>query len=124
MALYKTVDLIGPALDWAVELAKAGGVAEPNANYWLEKWKDPARRVACECASSNWAQGGPIIEREGITIIKYSSLCEDLEEGCVWGAQAYGAVYWHDSATPLISAMRCYVAGKLGNEVEIPKELL
>jgi hypothetical protein len=25
--------------------------------------------------------------------------------------------------TPLIAAMRCYVASKLGDEVEIPKEL-
>lgn len=26
--------------------------------------------------------------------------------------------------TPLIAAMRCYVASKLGDEVEIPEELL
>jgi hypothetical protein len=26
--------------------------------------------------------------------------------------------------TPLIAAMRCYVASKLGDEVEIPQELL
>jgi hypothetical protein len=26
--------------------------------------------------------------------------------------------------TPLIAAMRCYVASKLGDEVEIPDELL
>jgi hypothetical protein len=25
--------------------------------------------------------------------------------------------------TPLIAAMRCYVASKLGDEVEVPKEL-
>jgi hypothetical protein len=26
--------------------------------------------------------------------------------------------------TPLIAAMRCYVASKLGDEVEVPEELL
>jgi len=30
---------------------------------------------------------------------------------------------FEDGATPLIAAMRCYVASKLGNEIEIPKEL-
>jgi hypothetical protein len=28
-----------------------------------------------------------------------------------------------DGPTPLIAAMRCYVASKLGAEIEIPKEL-
>ena len=41
-------------------------------------------------------------------------------------------VWWHVSTTPtygygptpLIAAMRCYVASKLGDEVEVPVELL
>lgn len=33
-------------------------------------------------------------------------------------------VYWSwQGPTPLIAAMRCYVASKLGDEVEIPEEL-
>jgi hypothetical protein len=67
--------------------------------------------------STDWAQGGPIIEREGIRIVEVA-------------ADVWGAVYSrgdvgreHFAETPLIAAMRCYVASKLGDEVEIPKEL-
>ncbi len=31
---------------------------------------------------------------------------------------------WGMGPTPLIAAMRCYVASKLGDEVDIPEELL
>jgi hypothetical protein len=31
--------------------------------------------------------------------------------------------YTLDGPTPLIAAMRCYVASKLGDEVELPEEL-
>jgi hypothetical protein len=34
-----------------------------------------------------------------------------------------GEPYEGTGSTPLIAAMRCYVASKLGDEVEIPKEL-
>jgi hypothetical protein len=67
--------------------------------------------------STEWAQGGPIIEREGIRIVEVA--------GDVWGAvYSRGDVgREHFAETPLIAAMRCYVASKLGDEVEIPKEL-
>jgi hypothetical protein len=70
--------------------------------------------------STNWAQGGPIIEREEIMI------CKDGID--VWGAMCGGM--WHpgdessleqggyQGATPLIAAMRAYVASKFGEEVE------
>lgn len=68
-----------------------------------------------------WHQGGPIIEREGINLDNYGknprwsawTPAPDRESG---EAQAYGP-------TPLIAAMRCFVASKLGDEVEIPEEL-
>jgi hypothetical protein len=63
--------------------------------------------------STDWAQGGPIIEWEMI----------DLK--CLPTKQ--GGVIWRtvcaDGPTPLIAAMRCYVASKLGDEIEIPTEL-
>lgn len=103
----KTSELTGTALDWAVARCE-GGVGE---NQLLGAWYAP---------STNWAQGGPIIEREIITLIhprwdgwtahKYDDRIEDES-------------YTLDGDTPLIAAMRCYVASKLGDEVEIPKEL-
>ena len=117
----KTSDLIGPALDWAVEVAKAGGVMEPTVNYWLEKWVDPERRYLCESCSTSWNQGGPIIERERISVevtcmgsgFEWSARCDPMEN----------ASYGEYGPTPLIAAMRCYCCAKLGDEIEIPQEL-
>ena len=71
--------------------------------------------------STTWSQGGPIIEREGI------SLCyaEDNPKGMEWFA--YTPIQSPDddvifAATPLVAAMRCYVASKLGDTVEVPDE--
>jgi hypothetical protein len=70
--------------------------------------------------SNDWSQGGPIIEREDILFSK-SGLSQyrasiDLDEGDVMTKACNGP-------TPLIAAMRCYVASTLGDEVEIPEEL-
>lgn len=115
----KTSELIGPALDWAVEFIKGGCKAEPHANYWLEKWIDPERRYLCESTSTNWSQGGPIIERERIRI------------DCPWNPGPFeatckidGVTGWCKGPTILIAAMRAFVASRLGDEVEIPEELL
>lgn len=60
----------------------------------------------------DWAQGGPIIGRESINLTKM--------HGHGWHADC-GQV--NVGRTPLIAAMRCYVASKLGNEIEIPDEI-
>lgn len=67
-----------------------------------------------EAYSTLWAQGGPIIERERITI------SDALDQ---WVAGLKGTLSWF-GPTPLIAAMRCYVASKLGGEVEVPDELI
>lgn len=66
--------------------------------------------------STDWSQGGPIIEREGI---------RTFEKDGVWNADTprRSPFCWFTGHTPLIAAMRCYVASKLGEEVEIPEEL-
>jgi hypothetical protein len=73
--------------------------------------------------STDWAQGGPIIEREHIELT-FDRDGPDI----LWHAKKYafdGTLLWSESGpTPLIAAMRCYVASKLGDEVEIPDELL
>jgi hypothetical protein len=65
--------------------------------------------------SIDWEQGGPIIEREQIEI------AVGRTEG--WAARKYNNPGHSVGPTPLIAAMRCYVASKLGDEVEIPEEL-
>ena len=96
----KTTELSGRALNWAV--AQIEGFDNGD---WLPDY------------STDWAQGGPIIEREAITILSV----DDYE----WCA-AIGELYYEDdnqrSPTPLIAAMRCYVASKLGGEIQLPEE--
>lgn len=118
----KTSELTGAALDWSV--AKCEGVGYHligvNNDRDPEKFWTNTHRF-----SNNWAKGGPIIEREKLLI-------------CAWGKDQWKAQsFWNEGyksfvhvamfsnlgPTPLIAAMRCYVASKLGDEVEIPDEL-
>ena len=99
----KTSELKGAALDWAVTKCETGQPLDVNGLF-LVAFK----------YSTDWAQGGPIIEREGIAI--------DFD-GEAWTASDNDYPICHRASTPLIAAMRCYVASKLGDEVEIPDEL-
>jgi hypothetical protein len=72
--------------------------------------------------STNWAQGGPIIEREKISIMEE---CNGTWMGSIGGCTDLDMPLWQEHATtPLIAAMRCYVASKLGDDVEVPEELV
>lgn len=80
--------------------------------------------------STDWAQGGPIIEQEGIELL-CNTTAEEAErfiEGshADWRAakRPIDRNTRYFGTTPLIAAMRCYVASKLGDEVDIPKGLL
>ena len=70
--------------------------------------------------TNDWAQGGPIIEREICELTKCG-------EPVYWEARAgFEGEPGHAVATgttPLIAAMRCYVASKMGDEIDVPKEL-
>ena len=121
----KTSELIGSALAWAVGVADKrqirfgiGGSLEvrgrtENGDELPEGWD----MWMLWYPQANWAQGGPIIERERITIDPF----DDFPNWCATIPGHQYRVYGH---TPLIAAMRCYVASKLGDEVDIPKELL
>jgi hypothetical protein len=119
----KTSELTGAALDWAVAkcvwtdrpvVAKAGCRISVTVSPDSDP-NDPTLRFFYE-TSTNWAQGGPIIERELLKISPYHN------QGGWWAEHAITKKVF-DGPTPLIAAMRCYVASKLGNEVEIPEEL-
>ena len=68
--------------------------------------------------STDWAQAGPIIEREEIDL-------KFVEEGVWQASNVFDDIAFHHfkGPTPLIAAMRCYVASKLGDEIEIPESL-
>lgn len=100
----KTNELTGAALDWAV--AKCEGTLHDDGS--VSDYFQP---------SVDWEQGGAIIESEII------GLDYDAAEG--WQARDFDTQQITATGkTPLEAAMRCYVASKLGNEVEVPEELI
>ena len=109
----KTADLIGPVLDWAV--AKCEGFS-PHAAPSLVI-------LGSYNPSINWAQGGPIIERERITIGQGRDLIASIWHP-LSGVKSDWYRFKQTGLTPLVAAMRCYVASKLGDEVDVPEELL
>lgn len=113
--LHATNELQGAALDWAV--AKCEGLLHDDgtvSDYWQP--------------SELWEQGGPIIEREKLTVAPNDQKAYVGQEA--WSAYRIETLFtdqgdreYQTGSTPLIAAMRCYVASKLGDEVEIPEEL-
>ena len=108
----KTTDLQGAALDWAV--AKCEGVCALSVNTDIDGTKRINYGGMYPEWSTDWAQGGPIIEREGISL--------EFRNGD-WIASYAGFSLRFFSYDPLVSAMRCYVAAKLGDEIEVPEEV-
>lgn len=134
----KTCDLIGPALDWAVSTCEGYTNLRRNVHRFDNGWiMDPPRiefgpvLLADNAFSSDWALGGPIIERKGISCFRHHMTAApwvwcahqviprpNMEGGFSMTAIAI------EGPTPLISAMRCHVASELGDEVDIPEELI
>ena len=117
----KTSELNDNALDWAV--AKCEGLLKDqggNLELFGTKLKvHPSSLGVVFTPSTDWSQGGPIIEQEKI------SLFEGVNN---WSAKtSVDHPLWDkrwEASTPLIAAMRCYVASKFGDTVEIPDQLL
>ena len=111
----KTSELTGAALDWAVAKCE-GAVSDDIDDFCLSTPGEFAY-------STDWSQGGPIIEREEVDI-DYAPTERQ------WYAHVFTI---HDDEilqhfmtkgpTPLIASMRCYVASKLGDNIDIPEEL-
>jgi len=129
----KTSELTGAALDWAVAIADGFKPAQ----LYISKWSkhSPASIYTRtfdddgnpdggymtgpdRLYSRKWEAGGPIIEREGIDFGKNGPVGTPT----AYEASISSAIYY--GPTPLVAAMRCYVASKLGDEVEIPELIL
>ncbi len=119
MKTIKVAEATNTQLDWLV--AACEGV---DLNDYYEAYNEPYMPTA------NWSQIGPIIEREYVSIG-----AEGNPKSPKWVASlsyTKEVTYTNGTArrfctmrgpTPLIAAARCYVASKLGDEVEVPEEL-
>ncbi len=119
----KTAELESVQLDWAV--CKAAGLMDAYPKFkkpatFLKAWQGNSSYYLHP--SLDWEHGGPIIERNFISVCMYDGVwiatkSFDPYTGLI------GVDYEGSRETPLIAAMRCYVQSKLGDEVEIPQEL-
>lgn len=120
----KTSELTGTALDWAVGTANGGLYQSVSARdaFWIWPGEPVKYSKASPAYSTDWAQGGPITDRELISILWRPA--RSVFWACCNGQDpADEEVMGADGPTPLIAAMRCYVTSKLGDEVDVPDEL-
>jgi hypothetical protein len=94
-------ELTGAALDWVTHQAFCEGAChdETFSSY-----------------STDWAHGGPIIEREAITIEKATS--------SLWVARSKDLDLHVYGQTALIAAMRLNGIAYFGLTIDIPEELI
>jgi hypothetical protein len=127
----KTSELINLALDYAVAVAEGGSNFRSDGLTWSfnlhGKTKVLASRWAAPmifCPSTNWAHGGPLIEREKITLRVNACLPDHWAAFIDFGGSCCNVKARQSGTTPLIAGMRALVAAHLGDEVEIPEDLL
>lgn len=127
----KTSELTGLALDYAVALASGATAFQSDDIRWFFTLHGDTYALSSGWGSmsyhpsTNWAQGGLLIEQEGISL-RYLPITDDpfrwvaTEKPSMKHPKPQG-VY---GPTPLIAAMRCFVASNLGDTVEVPYELV
>lgn len=114
-------------LDWMVAKCLASVHKDAALNgtvmhgWWISGlFVDPNYWISLDefSPTTSWSQGKPILEREQISIkeqqpewVAYIAICDGLTDRVLHGP------------TPLIAAMRCFVASRLGEIVEVPDAL-
>lgn len=111
-------------LDWLVgTIEKVEGLTYSERTNKLYGY-DERKLMSRYSPTTSWAQGGEIIDREKISIVwAHFHWCA--------GTGDIGEIYRSDEGnhftgtgpTALVAAMHCYVASKLGEEVEVLDEL-
>lgn len=105
----KTSELTDNAIDWAVCIALG------RTDMYIDT-DDGSMVTFLEAEySTEWELGGPLIEQKKIETYFHGALE-------MWAARHDEVVRY--GPTLLMAAMRCFVASRLGDEVEIPDELI
>ena len=126
MPEVNTRELEGAALDWAVDSSEGNYQRYVNSRTMPDDTVLDYPRWASFSAwspSRNWNQGGPIIEREHITLDYAPESTNGKWIAEIWpmtGAQSK----WGRSDSPLVAAMRAYVHSQFGDTINIPQEVL
>jgi len=130
---HRVAELEGAPLDAAV--AKAEGwekqALDDGSVWWWScapEWRNTPGNAQGKVdwfhPSTDWADGGPIIYREKIDTSAPEEWSDDQRwyAGMYQGKDAQHSGMNHEArgGTPLIAAMRCFVASRFGEFVEIP----
>ncbi len=131
----KTSELIGAALDWAV--AKCEGALSPLGNVIVKGRADRSHKLIITVGeiedpiveyspSTDWAQGGHLLEEELMQVFNYAKSSPNepwFVEKNHFGRHHKAGRSYASGPTILIAVMRCFVASRLGDEVDVPEEL-
>lgn len=114
----KTSELTGAQLDWAVLTVEN----HEDAAWYLDNkgrlMEEHGEVSAAYCPSTLWNHGGPIIERREIALCVCGTRWEAARVIDIAGGDTDTIIEY--GPTPLVAAMRCYVASKLGDEIDVP----
>lgn len=133
MIEVKTAELSGPALDWAVAHATKAwewahewfptmtldptfnGIADISHNGCVSLIPRNPMRQGFEpfTPSTDWAQGGRLIES------RITALIQEADK--LWWAHAGDRIGY--GTEPLVAACRAIVAANIGDVVSVPKEV-
>lgn len=96
-----------------MKVSELSGVA---LDYWVARCEGMSHEAAAFAVpahdySTEWAYGGPIIERERIALMPAAG-----DAGAWLGQLQYRTSLGQFGATPLIAAMRAYIEAKFGGE--------
>ena len=128
----KTEELKGVALDYAVAIAngvnsKIIRLSKPSLTTWMldeDGSYTGQYMTGPSLIFSRWETAGPIIEKEMIQLnpsgVGDNAWTARIKQKLPPGMNGY---FEKSGSSPLIAAMRCYVASKLGEVVNVPKEL-
>ena len=124
----KTATAEGEVLNWLVATAQGLDSFLTTPGKHLCVWKVCALTGEREGSASyrpstDWAQGGPIltearisrtIDHSGLWVAYWTDGYDDSDAGKKW---------MQCDRSELVAGLRCYVASKLGDEVDVPEEL-
>ena len=124
MPKIKTSELTGAALNWAVAKCEGKNITimrnDDGSLFPRPVWADGLWQ---QNYSTSWGQGGPIIERKRIDLLGMVHGAGGPWTASVPRKNHVGWRHLAEGPTPLVAGMRCFVASRFGDIVEIPEEL-